>query len=109
MPGALVILNAVKSLQQFGPLRPLDWWVILVVQIMLILVMSYAFARLDSLRATVAVNLGVIAILGVTSFYLFRMGVWLEVAVPILGVQLYSFLDDFDEMCEALARRPPSA
>ena len=112
MPGALVILNAVKSLRQFGPLHALDAWTTRVVQLVLVLVISYVFARLDSLRATLVVNLGVIAIGGVASFFLFRTGVWIEVAVPVLGVQAYNLWDDIREMREmreANARSSASA
>jgi CHASE2 domain-containing sensor protein len=112
MPGALVILNAVKSLRQFGPLHALDAWTTRVVQLVLVLVISYVFAHLDSLRATLVVNLGVIAIGGVASFFLFQTGVWIEVAVPVLGVQAYNLWDDIREMREmreANARSSASA
>lgn len=101
MPGALVLLNAVKSLHQFGQLRGPNNWIKLLLEIPFILVMAYAFARFDSLRAVLFSGISVILILVPASFWLFRYGIWIDLAAPILGMQAHDLWADIEEMQDA--------
>ncbi|MBV6447143.1 tetratricopeptide repeat protein [Nitrosomonas sp.] len=50
MPGALVIMNAIQSLFEYGQMKEPPILIILIIEIMLILLMAWAFARFSSFR-----------------------------------------------------------
>jgi hypothetical protein len=90
MPGALVLLNATYTLLRHGALRRPPEWAIAAAQILVLVVASALLARLSPLRAAL-VGLPLAALLFMpTALYLFRRGIWLDFAVPLLLVQLLS-------------------
>lgn len=86
LPGALVMLAAIKSLNQFGPLRGPETRVVLGIEAALIVLMAWLFARFDSWWAAMPTGILVLVPL---SFWWFRYGVWVDLAAPILGMQLH--------------------
>jgi CHASE2 domain-containing sensor protein len=89
MPGAVILINAVKSLGAFGQVRapsPLLKWTI---NIILILFMACIFSWLDSLLAEVLTGLVIVIVLLPLSFYFFKYGIWFDFAIPLLGMQLH--------------------
>lgn len=89
MPGSLIILNAVKSLQQFGQLKGPPLWARLLISGLLIALMAWAFARFSSFSAMWVIGGGVVLLLVPVAFYVFRHGVWVDMAFPILGMQVH--------------------
>lgn len=89
MPGAVILINAVKSLGAFGQVRapnPLLKWTI---NIVLILFMAFIFSWLESLLAEVLTGLVIVIVLLPMSFYFFKYGIWIDFAIPLLGMQLH--------------------
>lgn len=89
MPGAVILINAVKSLGAFGQVRapnPLLKWTI---NFVLILFMAFIFSWLESLLAEVLTGLVIVIVLLPLSFYFFKYGIWIDFAVPLLGMQLH--------------------
>jgi len=97
MPGALIILNAIKSLQQFGQLQGPPVWIKAVIEGALILLMAWAFARFSSIGGVLLTGVGVAVVLVPVSFYVFRHGIWVDLAAPILGMQLHQMWAKFEE------------
>ena len=88
MPGAMILTNAIDSLLQHGGLKPPSTGLILTAQFLLIAVVSLAFAALPFSWAAVLGTPLVILVLLPVSFWLFRHGVWLDLAIPLLAVQV---------------------
>lgn len=111
MPGTLVLINATQSLYRHGELTAPPLYVKLLVEAVLIVVMSLAFARFSSFWGMMASGLFIIAALLPISFFLFRYGVWLDFAIPLLGVQLHKIAADFEATHhhQATNRSPPAA
>ncbi|MCZ6854168.1 MAG: CHASE2 domain-containing protein [Gammaproteobacteria bacterium] len=96
MPGAMVVINAVHSLGVNGQLRLPSVWTKLIVEALLIIMMSIVFACLSSLLgyllSSVLILIGLVPI----SFLMFRSGVWIDFALPLLAVQLHEFAAEFE-------------
>lgn len=86
MPGSLVVMNSVLSLLGRGQLREPGLLARLAILVPLVLVTVLIFGRLSSFWALwLALAVIVVAFLPL-SFRLFASGVWLDFALPILGV-----------------------
>ena len=98
MPGAMVIVNAMNSLYEYGQIeKPGGFW-ILVIEIILIIIMSIAFASFDySFLGMLVSSTIIIVIMLPLSFYLFKYGVWLDFAIPLIAVQLHRMHASFEE------------
>jgi CHASE2 domain-containing sensor protein len=97
MPGALVLINAIHSLQQYGELTGPPWYVKLFVEAVLIAIMSLAFAWFDSFWGMVVSGAVIILSLLPLSFMVFRYGIWLDFAIPLVAVQLHQMAEEFKE------------
>ena len=100
MPGVFIIMNAIHSLVQYGELRPPPALPALLFGLSMILATSALCARLNSFAGTLASGALIVFILLPASFWLFRAGVWLEFAVPIVGVLI-------DHLCHQLSELVP--
>ncbi len=89
MPGALVLLNATKSLNQFGQIHGPSTRSVLLTETGLILLMAWFFSRFASWWATLMTGSLIILILVPVSFWWFRYGVWIDLAAPILAMAVH--------------------
>jgi CHASE2 domain-containing sensor protein len=89
MPGALIVLNAVKSLNQLGQLEGPPTRVVLLIEVVLILVMAFLFSRFETGWAAMFTGTLIIVLLVPISFWWFRYGVWVDLAAPLLAMQLH--------------------
>lgn len=97
MPGALIIVNAIKSLHLFGQIEPPPFLIKWMLELALITLMSWSFARFSSLLGAMISGVVMIAILLPASFYLFKYGLWIDFAVPLLGIQCHQWLAEWEE------------
>jgi len=89
MPGALVVINAIHSLQQSGELHRPHWFIAICIEVFSIIVMSLAFTRFNSFYGMLVSGVFVIVVMIPLSFWLFQYGWWLDFAIPLLAVQLH--------------------
>jgi CHASE2 domain-containing sensor protein len=90
MPGVLIVVNAIHSLQQYPELHKPDKWKIVLTEIGLILLMSWAFACFTpSFYGMLVSGLVIILVMMPVSFVVFKYGVWLDFAIPLIAVQLH--------------------
>jgi CHASE2 domain-containing sensor protein len=97
MPGAMVIVNAINSLYAHELIKKPELYWVIPIEIVLIVIMSIAFARLDSFLAILLSSIAVIMIMLPLSFYLFKYGVWLNFVIPLFIVDLYEIGISFEE------------
>ncbi|SEP70220.1 CHASE2 domain-containing protein [Nitrosomonas ureae] len=97
MPGAMIILNAIKSLHLYGQISPPHSVIKWVLELGLIILMSWAFARYNSMKGTLVTGTVIIIILLPLSFYFFKYGLWIDFAVPLLGMQFHQFIAQYEE------------
>jgi CHASE2 domain-containing sensor protein len=88
MPGALILMNALHSLLQYGEYaEPMSFFYI-PIEVALIVMMSILFTMLNPFWAKLA-SAGIIVVaLLPASVYLFGRGVWLDFALPLLAVSI---------------------
>ncbi|SEH04616.1 CHASE2 domain protein [Candidatus Venteria ishoeyi] len=97
MPGAMIIVNAIKSFYQFGQITPPPGWAKWGLEFLLIVLMAWAFARFSSMLATVLTGLVIMSILMPVSFYFFKFGIWIDFALPVFGMQLHQMVAQYEE------------
>lgn len=101
MTGPVVLLNAIDSMARYGVIQPpsaaLTWGLAFV----LILLVGYVYARWDSLGGTLLLSVVIIVGLVPLSFALFKYGVWLDLALPVLGIQIHRFIKTMEERWES--------
>jgi hypothetical protein len=88
MPGALVLINAIHSLMSYGQLQALPLWAIIALQVFVIILFCLMFSFFSSSWAAFLAGGAVIIALLPMSFWLFKYGVWLDFALPLLAVQI---------------------
>jgi len=60
--------------------------------------MAWAFARFNSMLGTFVSGGLIILVLAPVSFYLFKFGVWVDFAIPIIGMQLHQMVAQYEEV-----------
>jgi CHASE2 domain-containing sensor protein len=102
MPGAVVLLNAIDSMTRHRIVGQPSAWITVPLALAMVVVVGYAFARWRSLLGTVIATCALLAVLPWLSFSLFKHGVWLDFALPLLGIQVHKMITTLEE---AMARR----
>ena len=97
MPGALVIMNAIQSLFEYGQMQEPPIWVMWLIELMMILLMAWAFARFSSFRGSLVAGGVILLFLLPFSFYFFKLGVWVDFAIPLLGMEIHQLIAAHDE------------
>ena len=92
MPGAMIILNAIKSFALFGQLQPPSWWIKLLLEISMIMIISFIFVMIKSKVTSVIATIVTLVILSPVSFLLFRFGIWVDFVVPLIAIEIYKIL-----------------
>ncbi len=99
MPGTMVIINAIHSLLQYGELKTLSFWDMLLIQVALIFLMSFVFAYFKNILLGNLISVALIIILMMPlSFLLFKYGVWLNFAITLLILELFQKAIDNREL-----------
>ena len=86
-PGALIVLDATHSLLRYGELRPIAIPKKLIIEIILIVFMSYVFSRFEGFWSMFFAGFFIYACLLPLSFIFFKSGVWLDFTIPLIGIQ----------------------
>ena len=102
MPGAVLLLNAIDSMTRHRIVAAPSVWMTAPLALAMIVVIGYAFSRWRSLLGTVIATCALLAVLPWISFSLFKHGVWLDFALPLLGIQVHKGITSLEE---SLARR----
>jgi CHASE2 domain-containing sensor protein len=107
MPGSMVLVNSVKSMLKMKLLQPpseVAEWMFLVVSIFVI---GFIFARFTSLGATAVLLLTFVPALFIVNYLLLRIHIWMDFAVPLLGIFAHRTTAVIEEW--VLARRHAGA
>lgn len=104
MPGMFIIVNAINSLWQFDEFRPVPVWGTLLVTALLIVLMAIAFTGFSSFWASVACGAAIVVTVVPASLFLFRSGIWLDFALPLLAVEAHQAYEELKEKRHKLPR-----
>jgi CHASE2 domain-containing sensor protein len=104
MPGALIIINAIHSLLQHGEIKPSPIWLKLLLTAIAIILVSILFMYLSSFWSVIFTGTTIIILLIPLSIWQLGHGVWIDFALPLLGVQLHQIATDFHNMAEKLEK-----
>jgi hypothetical protein len=97
MPGPVVLLNAIDSMQRFGVVQPPPHAVTWAIAVVLIVLFGVVYAHWDSFLGTwIATGVVLLAMVPL-SFHLFKYGIWLDFALPLLGIQLHRTVKSLEE------------
>ncbi|NEV61611.1 CHASE2 domain-containing protein [Thiorhodococcus minor] len=105
MPGALIVANAITSLDEHGELRTPSLLETLLIEAVLILAMSLLFARFDSFWGSLLSGAIVIGLLLPLSLWLFDSGYWLSFALPLLAIQLHQMAGELKVVASSCLER----
>jgi CHASE2 domain-containing sensor protein len=97
MPGALVLVNAIKSLNQWGQIVTPPGWIKWLIEALLIVFMAWVYARTNSFLGTIVVGATILVVLVPVSFWLFKAGMWVDFAIPVFGMQLHQLVAEYEE------------
>ena len=96
MPGALVIINSIQSLLQFGNIERPPLQIIILLELLLIILVSLIFTFTQTVLGGVLSSLVIIVALLPSSFLVFRYGVWLDFALPLLAVIIHHLVAEWE-------------
>lgn len=100
MPGALLLVNAIDSMNRHGVARAIPTTLELGVVALLIFIVAYCFTRWSSPIGTFTATLAIIVVAGFASFALWAQGGWLNFVAPLIGIQVHSWLASYEERRE---------
>ncbi len=98
MPGTWVLVNATHSLLQHGELTPLLEWMKWGTEVILIVIMSLAFVYFKSFYGMLVSGMVIIVGMIPITFGLFKYGVWLDFAIPLMAVQIHYMHARYEEL-----------
>lgn len=101
MPGALILINAMDSLLEYGELELPGWPVRWGVLLLSVLGMSIIFARFPPLISVLISFALIVLLLLPASLFLFRAGSWLSFVVPVVAVFLHKLAADVEGLFHA--------
>lgn len=90
MPGSLILANSITALQGLEQVERPPFWLILLVEFLLVLGTSWLFLVLPPYTATLVSTALIVVVVVPLSLLAFSQGVWLDFALPVLAVQLRS-------------------
>lgn len=107
MPGALILLNAVKSMNQWGQIKTPPSWIKWLIEAILIVFMAWVYAKANSFWGTIVIGGTILIIFVPLSFWLFKAGMWVDFAIPVFGMQLHQLVAEYEEkiMLKALKKQ----
>jgi CHASE2 domain-containing sensor protein len=97
MPGSLVLVNAIDTLQTTGILQTSNPWLKVSIIVLIIIGASTAFALLSTLRASILMIALIALTMGPLSYWLLKQGIWLDFGAPIIGIYLHRAWENFIE------------
>ncbi len=83
MPGALIIINAIQTLLEYGEIKPLSAGIKFLTYLGLIMLMSLVLARFGYGLGSIILGLFVLLVLMPISILLFNYGIWLDFMLPL--------------------------
>lgn len=95
MPGAVIILNSLRSLFTYGVDHQPSWVIITLIEVVLIAVMTFFFMWFNSFWGMLLSGGVIIVLLLPASILAFRYGVWLDFAIPLAAVQIHRLIEEF--------------
>ncbi|HEY6085397.1 MAG TPA: hypothetical protein VIU63_08355, partial [Nitrospira sp.] len=109
MPGALVVINEINALLEYGQIRELDPRIRWTILIALIIAFSLSFSYFTKSWGTRVAQFIVNVLLFPLSLWLFQYGWWLDVVFPLMVLQAYGFLVDFQVEPQPFKRQHASS
>ena len=109
MPGALIIVNAIKSLVVFGQLREPPTWITWLQQLGVIILAAWAFSRFDSFVAVGITAAIIVALLMPISFYFFKYGLWVGFSIPLLAMVIHRGFAEYRDVRRQMRSAATSA
>jgi CHASE2 domain-containing sensor protein len=100
LPGSVVLLNAIDSMVRYPLVQKPSCWKSLPLVGLLIVFVGYVFARWNSAWGPLISTAIGVPMLAVLSFYLFTHGVWLDFALPVIGILAHREFKSFEERRE---------
>jgi len=91
MPGSLLFVNAIHTLLQYGTIKLVPIWISFIMAGLLIIVTTISFHS-NTYIMNLVLPFAIIGLLMVVSFFLLQYGMWLNVALPLIIIELYNFL-----------------
>jgi hypothetical protein len=100
MPGALVIINAINTLLTLegGTIKPLPIFARLLIMAVLVIILSWTLVKIQSAFGMMLSGLFFILMLLIPAIFFYGLGIWLDFTIPLLIIQLYQMMSDFDEL-----------
>lgn len=95
LPGVLINLNAMQSLDKFGPISRPSTPVSLLVNGLIILAVAAVFSALSPGKAAALSGALLLGSMVLFHEYLLSRGIWIEFGAPMLGINLHRIIDGY--------------
>jgi hypothetical protein len=95
IPGVLINLNAMHSLERIGPVSDPPAWLSLLLNGLIIVVVAAVFSVLSPLAAATLSAALLIGSLAIFHQFLLSRGIWIEFGAPLIGINLHRIIDGY--------------
>ncbi len=96
MPGGMVLINSVESMLNPGLLQEPGWAGWLAIEGTSIALVGFVLAYLDYVIAVIVILTLFIPLLIIANYFLLLWGIWMDFAVPLLGMYAHKIIAEFD-------------
>ena len=97
LPGAVVLQNAIDSMVRYPLIKPLNDGAEHIIDLLVIIVIGGVFAWSNSARASLISTAVLVPTLAFVSFHIFTYGMWLDFALPVVGILIHREVKNFEE------------
>ena len=93
MPGAMIILNSVRTLLAYGTNHELPKWCKILIETFVIILLTIVFMYFRNIFAKFVAWFVIMLTLLPLSLYFFHSGIWINFATPFFAVGLFALID----------------
>lgn len=95
VPGVLINLNAMQSLEQIGPIAGPPTWLSFLINGLIIIAVAAVFSAMSPMAAAILSAAVLIGSLALFHQYLLSRGIWIEFGAPLIGINLHRIIDGY--------------
>lgn len=95
VPGVLINLNAMQSLERIGPIASPPSYATFLVNVLIIVTVAAIFSALSPLVAAAASAGLLLGSMALFHQYLLSRGIWIEFGAPLVGINLHRIIDGY--------------
>jgi CHASE2 domain-containing sensor protein len=106
MPGMYIMGNAIYELINYKQLKTINYFYIIMIELITIIFAAILFMRYDSVLAFLIATIILLVALGpITIYAYYKKGIFINIVFPIIGMAIHKSIAEYEEAIEVLRKK----